>query len=84
MDEQSPIQPMKPVRSQDAIPDPGPFGSTRRALTSIATLVVTWIAIFIATQVLHLPAPLLVGLGIGAVVVLVGIDVVRWHRRRSR
>lgn len=82
MDENSDLSPMRAVREDDVIAERRPWGSPKQLLKSAAIIFATWIAVFVARDVLHLPLTALV---IAAVVFTVGavaFDILRWNRRR--
>lgn len=75
---------MAPVRADEAIPERSPWGSPRSVLTRLGCILLGWAAVFVATEVLHLPLGALVAGGLAILVAAVVFAFVRWRRRRRR
>ncbi len=72
---------MSPVHEDDVIPETRPWQSPRRVLIRLGILIVVWVAIFLAIQVLHVEFRTLLIVGVVITAGAVAIDVVRWRRQ---
>lgn len=81
MDAHDDIPPMRPVRQEDALPEPR-WRSPRRILVNLGGLLVVWAFVFVATSVLHVPFAILFTVGVALTALAIALDVARWRRTR--
>ncbi|MEO7123686.1 MAG: hypothetical protein ABI400_11335 [Lacisediminihabitans sp.] len=82
MDDKADFPPMRAAREDDVIAERRLWGSPKQLLTSAAIIVATWVAVFVARDVLNLPWLALVIAAAVVSVAAVAFDILRWNRRR--
>jgi uncharacterized membrane protein len=80
MDETSGIRPMRPVHADD-VREPLTVKSPVRVVGRIGLLIVAWIAVFVAANVLALPESVI---GAALVGIIIAVEVARWLLRRRQ